>query len=186
MIKWIGLILSFVMGKFNSHTPPMSFNLKETAMGIFDDITLKSRKAVGLLLGALACVILFCGGFFISLIDATRQFDLSGSVGMTSTLAAGLVLALIGVGVFTWIFTSAWPGLNETKEKLREKTEAMRNPPPPPQPSSIEQAVTALIMDFVHEREQNRASSHNAPPHMRTHDGPTNMNNEGAPPVYPH
>ncbi|MBC7369946.1 MAG: hypothetical protein H7326_00170 [Bdellovibrionaceae bacterium] len=185
MIKWVGLILSFVMGRFNSHAPQSGFNLKDTAMGIFDDITLKSRKAAGLLLGGLGCVILFCGGFFISLIDATRQYDADGAIAMTSTFTAGLVLALVGVGIFTWIFASAWPGLKVSKQKMREEAAALRNPPPSPQPSSIESAVTALIMDFVHEREHNRSTqSHSAPPPMRPHDS-TSFNEE-LPPVYPH
>jgi hypothetical protein len=188
MFKWITLILTFVMGRLNSHAPQMSFNLKDSAMGIFDDITFKSRKAVSLLLVALASVIFICGGFFISLIDATRQYDAAGVITFSSTFLSGLVLALVAVGVFTWVFASAWPGVKLNKSQQKE--EALRPPPPPPQPpSSIEHAVTALIMDFIHEREHRREAQGS---HTNTSGNPTpprprdSAFNEEIPPVYPH
>ncbi|RYZ81303.1 MAG: hypothetical protein EOP06_23755, partial [Proteobacteria bacterium] len=91
MIKWLGIILSFVMGRFNHQSAPMGFNFKETAMAVFDEVTFKSRKAITLLLAALASIIFLCGGFFISLIDATKQYDQQGSIAFTSTFVSGLV-----------------------------------------------------------------------------------------------
>jgi hypothetical protein len=192
MLKWIGLILSFVMGRFNNHAPPMNFNFKEAAMGVFDEMTFKSRKAASLLLVALASVIFICGGFFISLIDATRQYDQTGGIALSSTFIAGAILALVAVGIFTWVFTSAWPGAQNERlqRKLKNKMEdfAEHAAPPPPPPSSIEHALSALIMDFVHERESNRErrgpEGHHPPP-PRPHDREAAFADE-VPPVYPH
>jgi hypothetical protein len=190
MIKWIGLILSFVMGRLNTHAPQMTFNFKDSAMAVFDEVTFKSRKAVSLLLVALASVIFICGGFFISLVDATHQYDQEGMIRFSSTFLSGVVLALVAVGIFIWVFASAWPGAqhNRMKAKLKDKMDEMaEQAKPAPSPSSIEQALTALIMDFVHEREAKREQRYSsAPPQTPPRPSESAMNDEFVPPVYPH
>jgi len=160
-MKWLGLILTFLFEKMTSHGP----SLKDSAVAIFEELTYKSRKTMSLILAGFASIIFLCGGFFISLIDATGQFDREGSIRMTSTFIAGLLLVAIAVFVFAWIFGSAWPGVKE--HAVHAEDTASRAGAGSP----LELALSALLMDFVKEREfkrenveAQRSHPHPAPP----------------------
>jgi hypothetical protein len=155
-MHWLSLLVSFLVGRFNNARRP---SLKESAVAIIEEVTYKSRKPVAMILGGLACVLLLCGGFFMSLIDLTQQYDQEGIVRFTASFGSGLVLVALTLGAFIWIFASAWPGAN-AKERLKEKEEGAKAPT-----SSLEQALATLVMDFVKEREQKRElqAQHAAP-----------------------
>lgn len=174
MIKLLGLLLSFFMGKFSFHGPKL--NIREAAMAIFDEAIFKSRKAVTLLLTALASMIFICGGLFISLIDATRQYDQAGIINFSSTFISGLVLMLIAAGIVTWVFASAWPGVKKQGPQVQEVLERDTRP----QPNTLETALSALIMDFVKERELKRESAPSAARPVPSQE------REETPPTYAH
>lgn len=148
-MQWLAMIITYFFGRKSSKTK----SLKEMAIEIFDEITFRSRKVVTLTMMALGAVIIFCGGFFIALIDATSQYDRVGYVGWSATLVAGLSLIGIASAVFATVFARAWPTpLSFHHEQIHEQAT-------PPPTSGIEAALSALIMDFVKERELRRQGS---------------------------
>jgi len=151
-MKWLSLVFSFLLGKFNTPHRP---SLKESAFEIIEEATFKSRKPLALLLGALSCVLLLCGGFFMGLIDLTQQYDREGVVRFTSSFGSGLGLVLVGIAVFSYIFVYAWPGARKhsVEQQLKEQAAQSAN-------STLEQALATLVLDFVKEREQKREQAH--------------------------
>lgn len=145
-MQWISLIASFIFGKLNSRPP----SFKESAFAIFEEVTFKSRKAITLILGAAACVLILCGGLFMSLVDLTTQYDREGLIRFTASFGTGLSLVVLSLGVFVWIFKFAWPGARDRRE-VREEAPAHTHRGGP-----LEQALATLVMDFVKERELRR------------------------------
>ncbi|MGZ3768048.1 MAG: hypothetical protein ACXVCP_05390 [Bdellovibrio sp.] len=142
-MKWLMLMLTIMFRKFSR--PP---SLKESAMEIFEEVSHRSRKIISLTLTGIAAVIIFCGGFFISLINATTQYDNTGKLFLTATLSAGLVLIAFALITFAVIFLRAWPGVKErnAKEQLAAG-------------SSLEQALSLLVLDFVKARQEKREAT---------------------------
>lgn len=145
-MQWLAMIITYFFGRKSSKTK----SLKEMAIEIFDEISFRSRKVVTLTMMALGSVIIFCGGFFIALIEATSQYDRVGYVGWSATLVAGLGLIGIASAVFATVFARAWPNPHAFQhEQIHEQAA-------PPPTSGIEAALSALIMDFIKERELRR------------------------------
>jgi hypothetical protein len=173
MLKWIEIIASFFIGKMQANPGP---GLRESAIAIFEEITYKSRKAVSLIVVSFGAGILALGGFFIALINATTQYDRDGVIGFTSTFVSGIVLILIAVATFAWVFGSAWPGVQQhksshkTKHRHHEHERSVEGEEAPQrQPSTLEQALSLLVMDFVKERElrRNEAATFHPEPDFR-------------------
>lgn len=154
-MKMLGLVLSFLFGKMNSKTS----SIKESALEIFEEITHRSRKMVFLSILGIGAVAFFTGGLFISLLDATRQYDTQGVVYWSSTLIAGGVIALLAAGLIAYVFMRAWPGASPSNVIMKETKEEVHHH----HTSSLEQALAVLVMDFVKEREHRRA--HPTEPH---------------------
>lgn len=152
-MRWLSLIFSFLAGRWNGARAP---GLQETMSFLFAEAALRSRKPAVLVLGGLTCVLILCGGFFLSLIDLTTQIDREGTLSMTAQTLAGLALVLLSASVFYWIFNHAWPGL-----KSNSKPKDLPSPAPA---SSLEQALSLLVMDFVKERQLKREEHHHASP----------------------
>jgi hypothetical protein len=147
-MKWVAMIMSFIMGNMQKH----SLGIKDSAMEIFDEVVYKSRSAVMLTLGAFAAIIILCGGLFMAIIQATTQYDMTGQIFFSSTIAVGLILAALSLIVCAVVFTRAWPGVRTHLPKPEVKVEAQG----PQVGNSLEQAVALLVMDFVKEREASR------------------------------
>lgn len=145
-MKIIPLILSFIFGygRFKGK----SKSLRESAIEIFEEVTFRSRRLVSLLLAGLASVILLCGGLFISILDATTQYDRSGVIAWTATFSSGIVLLLIAAATFSVVFLRAWPHTRRLRQKEQQVAPATS--------SSLENALAALVMDYVKERELKR------------------------------
>ena len=156
-MKLIPMILSFVMGRLNSKP---SKGLREAAMEIFDEVTYRSRRIVTLTLGGLGAVILLCGGVFIALLDATNQFDRTGSIAWTATFGAGVILVLLAGLTFALVFMKAWPRPSFA-ENQETHTSAGTSP--------VEAALATLILDFVKEREARRNTRDNTQVHPAGH-----------------
>lgn len=149
-MQWIAMIVSFVVGRLNAKAR----SLRETAEEVFDEVSRKSRKVVSLTLAGLCAVILFCGGFFIALLNGTTQYDRTGAVTWTATLSAGIGLIAIAVITFAIVFLRAWPGARHPHHNHTAPHHRRHEATPP---SSLETAMSALVMDFVRERELRRS-----------------------------
>ncbi|KHD87799.1 MAG: hypothetical protein OM95_12360 [Bdellovibrio sp. ArHS] len=156
-MKWLALVLSFVFGRLNMR--PRGF--KDAAIEIFDEVSFRSRRMVTLILVGVAAVIFFTGGLFISLLDLSMQWDRTGSILWSATLSTGVGLIVLASAAFAVVFLRAWPGAVKAKQQIKrklkheqeeEEAELQRHP------SSLEQALSALVMDFVKEREIRRAA----------------------------
>ncbi|WP_374079524.1 hypothetical protein [Bdellovibrio bacteriovorus] len=148
-MQWLAMFASFIVGRLNAKAR----GLRETAEEVFDEVSRKSRKVVSLTLTGLCAVILFCGGFFISLLDSTTQYDRTGGIAWTATLSAGIGLIAVAAITFAYVFLRAWPGARH----VHHQTHHRRFETPRPS-SSLENALATLVMDFVRERETRRTA----------------------------
>lgn len=158
-MKWLGLFLPFIFGFSHLGASKPRKSIRESALEIFDAVTLRARTAVFLYMAGLGAVALICGGFFMSLIDITNQYDSNGFVTWTSTLLSGLILMAVSLSGLAYVYYVAWPGLRvaESRRTLHEEEERRNRSYPQ---SSLEQALSALVMDFVKEREIRRSERH--------------------------
>lgn len=153
-MQLLAMIASFIFGRMNHNQ--RSGGLRETVRELVDDALLKSRKPVILVLTGLAAVIFVCGGLFITVLDATSQYDRVGYITLTSTMGAGIILFCLAMLGFAYVFAYSWPGATQNvKEVVETRTEHHHHA------STLEQALTVLVLDFVKERELRRTQ---APP----------------------
>lgn len=144
-MKLLALIATF----FFSRMKGPQRGLRETVMDLFEDMVLKGRKPIILVLAGVSAVIFFCGGLFISVLEGTTQYDRVGYVTLTSTLGAGIAMFLIAALGFVYVFAFAWPGASK-RDRERDQARAQH------EVSSLEHALATLVMDFVKERELRR------------------------------
>ncbi len=121
---------------------------KDVALEVFEELTFRSRRVITLSLTALASVIFFCGGIFIAVLSATSQYDRSGTILWTSTFGSGVTLIVLASIAFAVVFLRAWPGVHEAAPRMRSK-----NARPA---AGLDEALSALVMDFVDSRRQRR------------------------------
>ena len=164
-MQWLGLIASFVIGRMNNKQAGPN---RMSPQAIFEDITYKSRQAVMLTLGGVIAVVMLCSGLMMSIADATAQYDRNAIIAFTATFNTGLVIALLSAICFAFIFTRAWPGVREHRgnyqDNLRNENKASgfgfsRSNAEAHRAGNLEQAFSALIMDFVKEREVRRQAN---------------------------
>lgn len=153
-MHWLGVALTLLMGAFQ----PRSKSLRESALEIYEEIMFKSRRSIVLLMIAFAAVVFFCGGFFISLIQATNHYDRTGELAFTASIGAGLILMAISIITFAVVFIWAWPGLKarrqahhreEQHERDRERKKA-----------SLDEALGMLVSDFANDRRARKQARH--------------------------
>ena len=169
-MQWLSLLISFLLGKTNFSRGP---SLRDSVTILFEEAGKRSRKPALMVLGGLTCVLLLCGGFFMGLIDLTTQADRNGgNIQPTASATSGFALVVIAAGIFTWIFTRAWPGVKAEREKKAEIKEHHA--------STLEQALTLLVMDYIKEREMKREERH-----QQQHPSPAStMEREPSPPLH--
>jgi hypothetical protein len=153
MFKWLGLAASFLIGRMNhpAKASGFNFNIKDVSMEVFSGITQRGRRYVTLGLLGFGSMLLACAGILIGILNATTQYDTTGRVLFTSTFGAGVFMTLIAAGTFTWVFMKEWPRTQHVKAKVEVKQEPRVAPV-----TGLESALSALIMDFVQEREWKR------------------------------
>lgn len=141
---------------------PFSFNFKDMAMEVVDEVALKTRKPVILLLGGIVSIIFFCGGGMMAIIDATRQYDTTGQVVATATLWTGIgIAALFAIG-YTWVFLVEWPGAKRQAQrelhKLDQKVHSHGHSKDRQEHEApgIEQAISLFVLDLLEERKAKR------------------------------
>lgn len=139
---------------------PFNFNFKGMAMEVVDEIALKTRKPVILLLGGIVSIIFFCGGGFMAIADATRQYDTTGQVLATATLWTGIGIAAFFAVGYTWIFLVEWPGAKRQAQrelhKLDDKIHAKTQHKDQHEAPGIEQAISLFVLDLLEERKEKR------------------------------
>ncbi|WP_413584704.1 hypothetical protein [Bdellovibrio sp. HCB274] len=161
-------ILSSLVAMFISSRPFSSghgggggFDLKKIQSGIIDDIALRLRKPVTLILLGICSMFIFTGGLFMAILDATLQFDRLGTVYSTATLWTGVFLAVATAGGYTYVFTQQWPGVKklnaqkEAEEDAEEEAKRMEKENHR-RPSDLDGALAELLMDFVDGRRARR------------------------------
>lgn len=141
---------------------PFNFNFKDMAMEVVDEVALKTRKPVILLLGGIVSIIFFCGGGLMAILDATRQYDSTGQVVATATLWTGIGIAAFFAVGYTWVFLVEWPGakrqatreLHKLDQKIQshEKYKSHQEHETP----GIEQAISLFVLDLLEERKAKR------------------------------
>lgn len=151
-MQWLAIALSFLFGKKS----PRLKSFKEIAVEIFDEIAIKSRPLITLTLTALGAMLLLCGGLFIVILELTAQYDRIGHLSWSATLLGGMGLTFLATFVFATIFLMAWP--TPTIPSRSSMEEPLRTTSP------LEAALSALIMDFVKEREVRREAKPRTPP----------------------
>jgi multidrug transporter EmrE-like cation transporter len=152
---------------------PFNFNFKDMAMEVVDEIALKTRKPVILLLGGIVSIIFFCSGVLIAIMDATRQFDTTGQVVASATLWTGIGIAAVFAIGYTWIFLVEWPGakrqakrdLHKLDQKLHTKGHHQQHEHEVP---GIEQAISLFVLDLLEERKAKRTRRESASQAART------------------
>lgn len=162
-MKWLIMFLTLSLRQLNSRLRGPS--LRQTLMDIFYEAREKSKKLANLIVGGLAATIFFCGGFFITLINMSAQWDQTQQVLWSATLISGLVL--MGLALIAYIGLYASFTKDDREEVLAEREEKKRRERFHPSrafnrrqepASTLESALAALVMDFVHERQAKRES----------------------------
>lgn len=162
MMKLLITLATLFFGAKNSK--PFNFNFKDMAMEVIDEVALKTRKPVILLLGGIVSIIFFCGGGFMAILDATRQYDTTGQVLATATLWTGIGIAAFFAVGYTWIFLVEWPGakrqaqreMHKLDEKLHSKGHQKQEHGHEHGAPGIEQAISLFVLDLLEERKHKR------------------------------
>jgi uncharacterized membrane protein YcjF (UPF0283 family) len=172
MFKILTTLATLFMGSGSMFGKGSGIDLKGIQASIFDELAVRTRKPVLLVLIGFCAIIFFCGGAFMAIIDATQQYDRTGRIFATSTLWTGIVLAAITLGAYVYIFMHEWPGLKKVhaQKKAQEKAqeERERAQQAPHRPSDVEGAIAALVMDIVESRRNKRESRFNEREQRRT------------------
>jgi hypothetical protein len=148
---------------------PFNFNFKDMAMEVVDEIALKTRKPVILLLGGIVSIIFFCSGVLIAIMDATRQYDTSGQILGTATLWTGIGIAAVFAIGYSWVFLVEWPGAKrQAKRDLHKLDQKMHthskghNQQHEHEIPGIEQAISLFVLDLLEERKAKRTRRESA------------------------
>ncbi|MDG0816038.1 hypothetical protein [Bdellovibrio svalbardensis] len=175
MMKWVSIILGLLFGA----KPSKGLNFKEMAMEVFDESMARSRKPIGLILLGLASIIFICGGVFISLVDATRQYDASGSIYFGATFWSGLILSAIVLVGYIYVFSRAWPGVKHMKARAKAHEQAQEASKGAP---GLDEALSLLIMDHIESRKISRSKKQEARSNAKTY---SQTERKGEPPIPP-
>lgn len=165
-MKWILMFLTLSLRQLNSRLRGPS--LRQTLMDIFYEAREKSKKLANLLVGGLAATIFFCGGFFITLINMSAQWDQTRQVVWSATLISGLVLMGLALIVYIGLYASftkddreevlAERDERQKAERFRQSSRRYAAGRRPESAATLETALAALVMDFIHERQEKRAT----------------------------
>ncbi|MFS4457695.1 hypothetical protein [Bdellovibrio sp. HCB2-146] len=152
MLKWILSALSLVFG-YKIRT----IDIKGIASEVIDDAIFMARKPAAMMLLGICSILFFCGGAFVAIFDATRQYDTTGTVAGTATLWTGAGIAMVFAVAYVWAFLVAWPGARKHAHKVQEvRAQAKKDT------VGLDQAISTFIMDVVEERRADRAMAREA------------------------
>lgn len=158
MMKILGSLLGLFMGSSSLLGRGLNIDFKGIQASVFDELAVRTRKPVMLVLLGFCATMFFCVGSFMAIIDATRQFDLTGTVVASATLWTGIGIAAVTLAGYIYIFMHEWPGLKEVNAQRKAEHEAYEREQEQQnhRPSDVEGAIAALVMDFVESRKNRR------------------------------
>ncbi len=169
MLKTLSYILSFFMGKIFERWD----DRKPFAEIISDQMLMIFRQLLKVSLGAVATVALAVGGILLTLVELVRQLELASPF----SYAPGLWIYLaFTIGTFVALGMlmqrRRWE-LDQWKQNLRNPSansgknsshsEAGSEYTGSQHPSPIEAAISALIFDYVEERQRKRSHNESSP-----------------------
>lgn len=151
MYKFVALILPFMWSWFKGTNPKTDLSYEEAVDLLFNRAkTIVSSMAMGLI-GFLLVTIGLLNTFFYSL----AQYDLLGTVLIGATFIGSLALAAVGGGL---IYVSARRDAQARVSKsLAKARQEQQQATASHSGSPIQDALSALVMDYIKDREADRA-----------------------------
>jgi hypothetical protein len=139
MLRFVELLISFLMGRAQTEAPPSI-----TAM--IHELLPRIRRIVTLTTLAFAACALICAGIIVALLEMAAQYDRVGSVSLTASNLVGFIFILIGVITgYCGLKASAWfPVLGQPRH-----SEPAHHPSPAVE---IVTALTPLIQEYLRNR----------------------------------
>jgi hypothetical protein len=141
MLKFITLLISYFMGKFNASGSESSIKFLTAAL-------IQKTRKIALLFGIITLASI---GLSLSLMKAIQDAGAWFEKNYVMNFSPGFFLALIGAAGFFALFlyaTSEARWTEKDEDKPQETKHSVASP--------FEEAISLLIMDFVREREFNR------------------------------
>lgn len=145
-MKWLLLIFSVIKPFFSSEHPTIN-----PVEEIKDMIRSNAVAVITLFAAASALATMFAGGLLLVAVDIGAQFDQNGFVYFSSMIIMGLALSLVSLIIGAVIVRSFQePKREKQRETLTKENVGVVHP--------LQDALALLVMDFVKEREFNRAA----------------------------
>nr|BDT29318.1 hypothetical protein BHI3_27840 [Bacteriovorax sp. HI3] len=145
-MKWLLLIFSVIKPFFSSEHPTIN-----PVEEIKDLIRSNAVAVITLFAAASALATMFAGGLLLVAVDIGAQYDQNGFVYFSSMIIMGLALSLVSLIIGAVIVRNFQePGREKKRETLTKENVGVVHP--------LQDALALLIMDFVKEREFNRAT----------------------------
>ena len=139
MLRFIELLISFLMGRVQTEAPPSI-----TAM--IQELLPRIRRIVTLTSLALAACALICAGIIVALLEMAAQYDRVGSVSLTASNLVGFIFILIGfITGYCGLKASAWFPV----QAQPRQSEQAHHPSPAVE---IVTALTPLIQEYLRSR----------------------------------
>lgn len=150
-MKWLLFFFSVIKPFFSSEHSSIN-----PVTEIKDMIRANAVKVLALFAATSALATMFAGGLVLVVVDIGAQYDQNGFVYFSSMIIMGLALSLVSLIIGAVILRSFQDTDREKpREKLTADTVGTVHP--------LQDAVALLIMDFVKERELNRAARETGP-----------------------
>ncbi len=137
-------LLTFAMGQAKSF-------VKEPGIAFTQQLVLRIRSLTMLIVAIVGALTLSLVGVSLFIANLANQLDQKEDL----TVSGGMILYLV-----VTVISLAFLGYNLSSKKWLQTSGLVEPSTPPPRPSSsIENAISLLIMDFVQARQQRRAQS---------------------------
>lgn len=164
MIKWVFLGLSFIFAKYTNA-------LRKPGLVTLEHISFVTRRII--LVGVLSLVAagLLGGGIIISVFNIFSHYHATGTFELSGATVAGLILFLIGAGVFTMVYNLR-PVLYPSIYRGQSGWQRFFSRAPRQAQSPLEEAISLLLRDYLRNREMRRDFRHQAM--EQNHDQDTN------------
>lgn len=150
MQKIFQVLGSFFLSLFQgSHAEPLTYEK------LVDDIFARLAKVMSKATFGLSGVLLIMSGFLAAYFNLLNQYDQTGTILVGAVASGGFVLMFLGSVL---IYISARKPMTERLGPALAQEQAARETS---SSSTLEQALAALVLDYIEERKRDRATSEN-------------------------